>query len=482
MSDQHPPETGDTPKPAAKPASKKAPKQVKTKPVKTGSDKAKLDKPKSDKPSFQIPKLSETQWAMVAGAVFFVGYALYNFVLMAPSGSGSESMGLTAPVQAITEETEEQRFKRENRNKLPDGSAISRHELEQTTQVTQQVPFGDKEWEFRVRLPNNWVMSEFARYGLPGEEKYAVLTNIARYFGPAIEDARPFLWVEVERQKRYMTAEAWARAYMIKRGIAPQAIQVNSTADVQVLYVDVRDFRTYAVRTLFRVVGDTMVLVSFGVPIQVYNEFKDMMAVSLGSFHILRPNDRQIEEIKDYRLLNVLKFQYYASWLPRNEYSDSTLRPSIELHNPQPINNKSNELLQGLIMVNVWRKSDQFTHEANMRVIQDRLQELSMILRDPISETKDLPLFNGFISIKQTPYVAQVNTYIRRDQFDIVKSEASKTQQEVWVTILDNDYYVAYLTMITPLQATNYVIWAQNMAAYDLLMKSIDIRKSPSND
>lgn len=436
---------------------------------------------KSDKPGFNIPKLTETQWAMVAGGAFFLLYGLY-VVLFESTGAvvQSQDMGLRTPVEAPTQETDEQKFKRENKNKLPSGTALSKKEIDEKTKVTQQVPFGDKELEFRVRLPKDWVMSEFARYGLPGEEKYAVLTNIARYFGPAIEDARPFMWVEVERQKRYMTSEAWARAYMIKRGIAPQAIQITSTTEVQVLYVDVRDFRTYAVRTLFKVVGDTMVMVSFGVPIQSYKEFKDIMAVSLNSFYILRPNEREIEEIKSYRLLNVLKFKYYNSWLPRNEYSDSTLHPSIELHSPQLVNNERNDLLQGLIMVNIWRKSEQFSPESNMQVITDRLQELSMTLKEPLSPAKNLPVFNGYSKIVQAPYYAQVATYVRKDQFDIVKSDQSKTRQEVWITTLDNGYYVAYLTLITPLQPTNYVIWAQNMAAYDLLMKTIELKKAPT--
>lgn len=441
---------------------------------------ARPQKAKRQKPAFEIPKLTETQWAMVAGAAFFVIYGLYIFVesLAAPTSS---NIGLNAQIEAPVQETDEQKFKRENKNKLPDGSAMSKEAISEKTQATQQVPFGDNELEFRIRLPKNWVMSEFARYGLPGEEKYAVLTNIARYFGPAIEDSRPFLWVEVERQKRYMTAEAWARAYMIKRGISPQAMQVTSNTDVQVLYVDVRDFRTYAVRTLFRMVGDTMVLVSFGAPIHIYKEYKDIMAVGINSFHLIRPNERQIEKINDYKLLNVIKFKHYESWLPRNEFSESTLHPSIELHNPQLVNNEKKELLQGLILVNVWRKSDQYTHEKNMEAIKDRLQELSMTIKESLP-VKELPVFNGYTSIVQSPYIAQVATYVRKDQFDIVQSDKSKTNQEIWVTTLDNGYYVAYLTLITPLKATNYVIWAQNMAAYDLLYNSIELKKAPTGD
>src|SRR5690606_41090710 len=93
---------------------------------------------------------------------------------------------------------------------LPDGSGVPTQIVAENTQITQQVLFGDKELEFQVRLPSSWVMSEFARYGLPEEEDYSILTNIARYFGPAIEDMRPYLWIEVERLKRQIKAETWA--------------------------------------------------------------------------------------------------------------------------------------------------------------------------------------------------------------------------------------------------------------------------------
>jgi hypothetical protein len=443
---------------------------------------AKKPADKTKKPGFTIPKLSETQWAMVAGAVLFVGYLGYSFVTAptAPQVSGATTF-VQPTVNPV--ESAERKFKRESQNaKLPDGSAIPLKEVEEKTQLTQQVPFGDKELEFQVRLPKNWVMSQFARYGLPGEENYSVLTNIARYFGPAIEDQRPFLWVEAERENKYMTAETWARAYMIKRGIAPQTIETSSSTDTQVLYVDVRDFQSYAMRTLFHVEGDTMVLISFGVPIQSYKDYKDMMALSLNSFKILRPINRQIEEIKDYRLLSVLKFKYYASWLPKNEFTDSTLHPSVELHNPQVVNNEKNDVLQGLVLINIWRKTEQFSPKDNMQAITDRLQELSMTIKAPLEPPKALPLRDDFIKITQAPYTALVNTYIRKDQFDIIKSEESKTQQEVWITTLDNGYYVAYLTLITPLQTTNYLVWAQNMAAYELLINSLDVRNAPKND
>lgn len=425
--------------------------------------------------------MNETQWGMLVGGVFMLGYVLYEFVLMAPAAPVN-TMSAVPLQQSETGESAEEKFKRENENvKLPDGSVISKEVVDEKTQLTQQIPFGDKELEFRIRLPRNWFMSEFARYGLPGEENYAVLTNIARYFGPTIVDTRPYVWLETERLKRFMTAEAWTKAYMIKRGISPQVLQVVSPTEVQALYVDVRDLQSYAVRAHFRVEGDFMVMVSFGVPVDSYNDYKDIMGLSLNSFGLVRPVDRVIEAENNYRLLNVMSFKHYTSWLPKNEWAESTLRPFVELHNPQERWNENGDKLQGLILINVWRNSEQFTPERNIEEIKERLLQMSMTLQDAEKPAKDLPLHGNFKTIQRTEYLARVNNYVRKDQFDIVKSEQSVTNQEISITVLDNGYYRAYLTLITPLQGTNYVIWAQNQAAYDLLIKTIELRGAPSD-
>lgn len=434
-----------------------------------------------DKIKTIISGMNETQLSISAGAIFLVGYLIYEFVLLAPA-QPVNTMTPTVMAPATQGETAEQRFKRENKDaKLPDGSALSAETIKEKTQLTQQTPFGDKELEFRIRLPKNWVMSEFARYGLPGEEKYKVLTNIARYFGPTILDTRPFVWVETERMTRFMTAETWMQAYMIKRGISPQAVQVTDQKEVQALYVDIRDLQSYAVRTLFRIEGDLMVMTSFGVPIDYYNDYKDIMGLSLGSFSLVRSIERDVEMIKEYRLLNVIRFSHYLSWLPKNEWAESTLRPFLELHNPQERWNEKGDKLQGIIFINVWRNGDIFTPEKNMEEIRQRLLRLNMTLLDDSKKTTELPLRRNFETITRYDYLARVNNYIRKDQFDIVKSEESMTNQEVSITVMDNGYYTAYITLVSPLRGTSYVIWAQNQAAYDLLLDTLDIRGAPSD-
>jgi hypothetical protein len=437
------------------------------------------------KNSFQIPKLSETEWGIAGAVVFVFGYMIYTTLF--PAGS-TATTGYTAPPPPSQQQTEsaEERFKRENQNtQLPSGDALAPEFIQNETRITQEIPTGDRELAFQIRLPNDWRMSEFGNYGtIPGQETYAVLTNIARYFGPAIVDARPYLRVEVERMKRYLPADLWAHVYMTKRGIAPQAVQKDNEKDMQALYVEMNeDMRSFAVRSRFIIHGDTMMVISFGVPISSYKDFKDLMGLTLNSVNLPTPIDRPIEEIKEEKLLNVLSFNYYgASWIPRNHFLESTLRPSLELHNPQEGYNPKNDKLQGLVLVNAWRKTGQFSPERAMKSIEERLAVMHTTLKKPPESKKDLPLFGNFTFAKQYEYLGQINAYTQRDKYDIIQSEESKAWRSIVITVLDNGYYQVYLTLVTPSREVDYIPWAQNMLGYELLLKSIQVRGAPTDE
>jgi hypothetical protein len=438
----------------------------------------------------KLARLDNVQMGTLVFIVFVLGYFIYDALFNVPVDlTQQQNFGpaVTAPVR----ETDEQRFKRENKNvPMPDGSAIPQDIVNSKTILRTEVPFGDKLMAYAVRLPTDWVQSSFARYGLPGEENYTILTNIARYFGPAIEDARPFFWLETQKITRFITAEAFARGYLIKAGIVPESLRTVSDRESQAMYIDTRDSRSYVIRTIFRMEGSYIVMASIGVPIGSYDVFKDLMGLTMSSFRLITPVPGEIEKINDYKLLNVLKFKYYNSWLPKNELALSAIKPSVELHNPIINKIKRKEIksknvdLQGMIIVNAWRMSNKLNATMPMIELQDRLKMLGMVLQvdKPIEPSIFLPIRDNYNSIVQTKYLARVKQYVRQDEFDIVRSEESKTEQEVWITVFDNGYYLSFLTRITPLRDINYIIWAQNVAAYDLAIKSIVTRGAPKTE
>ena len=440
----------------------------------------------------KLTRLSEKQFIVLFMVV--AGIFIASYMYLQPKSVAMYDDGLGLAADMLKKETAEEKFKRENKNiKLPDGSALTPDFIAKQTKLEKNIPFGDKQMEYIVRLPVNWRQSNFAKYGLPGEEDYSILTNIARYFGPAIEDQLPFFWLEVEKLRRFLTAESYLRSYMIKRGTVPETIIVRSETEAEALYIDSRDNRSYAVRSIFRMEGPYVIMATVGAPVQFYSEYKDVMGLIMKSFDLVNPIPGQIEKINTHKLLNVLKFDYYDSWQIRNEQAQTALNPSTELHNILEVefDNRTRganrglaikkEPVQGLIFVNAWRVRNAHKAQNPMDVINAKLADIKHVLDPTPLETKQLTLKSDFNSIEQRQYRALVDRYVRQDEFDIIMSEETKTENEVWVTVMDNGYYSVWLTMITPLRDTNYLTWAKNKAAYDLLIRSITVRSAPKD-
>ena len=388
-------------------------------------------------------------------------------------------------VQPKTAETPEQRFRRENKNiPLSDGSKIPAKIVAERTRLFSQVPFGDQELTYEMRLPTSWGQSRFTQYGTPGENRYKILTNIDRFFGPSIEDKRPFVWLEVQHLDRFSTAENYMNQYFIQRGINPEAVKVQDMQRAEALFIQTREDSSYVMRTLFIINGDRLMLVTFGVPLDVYNDYRDIMGLTLASFRMQQTIDRQPEDVASYKLLNVLTFDYPARWQTRNPNRTSSLRPSVELVLPTELQvQRDSKLLaneiDGLILVNAWRKIPGFDRSTLEETIIKRLQQNRIKLRDVLQTEKALPAHNEVSDIRQTIYVGFVdNTVPTTEEFGVIQATTSQPEQEIWVTVFDNSDYTAAVTLITWPQTRNYQNWAYNVSSYDKILDTLKLRLS----
>lgn len=380
------------------------------------------------------------------------------------------------------QETLEQQFRRENKNvPLPDGSAIPDDVLKSRTQLFRQVPFGDNELAYEMRLPTNWGQSRFTQYGSPSKEKYEVLTNIDRFFGPAVEDVRPFVWLEVERLQRLTTAELYLNAYFIKRGITPETIKVQDMKKAEALYLETRDYNTYVMRTLFVINGDRVMLVTFGVPINAYKTYRDLMGATLASYKMLYAIDRGLEPLESYKLLNVMTFNYPKRWQPRSENRVSSLNPSVEFVLPTELTVRSNEpqdQLNGVILVNGWRNNTMnFNRTVLEQAIVKRLKLSKLELADVLQPEKQIASSDPNVKVSQMIYVGIVDlTTPTTEEYGIIQDRSSFPRQEVWVTILDNGDYTAAVTLVTWPQTKNYLNWSYNVISYQTILDTLKLR------
>ncbi len=382
--------------------------------------------------------------------------------------------------------TPEQQFRRDNNKNvlLSDGKTIPANVVQERTNLFRQVPFGDTELAYEMRLPTSWGQSRFTQYGSPTAEKYKVLTNIDRFFGPSLEDKRPFVWMEVEALDRLVTAEQYMNQYLIKRGITPEAVKVYDGTRAETLFIQSRDYSSFVVRALFVMNGDRLMLITFGVPIEEYKNYKDIMGLTLSSYRMLQTIERQPEPVASYKLLNVLTFDYPSRWQTRNQNRTSSLNPSVELVLPTELqvavdNVNHIQQIEGLILVNAWRNSPLFNRAVLEETIVKRLQQNRLKLEAVLQPDQALPTHDGMLRMSQAIYIGRIDIAApTTEEFGIIQDTTGNPRQEIWVTTLDNGDYTAAITLLTWPQTKNYVNWSYNVAAYQKIIDTLKLRQS----
>ena len=124
----------------------------------------------------KLTRLSEKQFIVLFMVV--AGIFIASYMYLQPKSVAVYDDGLGLAAETLKKETAEEKFKRENKNiKLPDGSALTPDFIAKQTKLEKNIPFGDKQMEYIVRLPVNWRQSNFAKYGLPGEEEWLAFVD-----------------------------------------------------------------------------------------------------------------------------------------------------------------------------------------------------------------------------------------------------------------------------------------------------------------
>lgn len=405
--------------------------------------------------------------ACIVMAVFMFGKDLVSSKPSAPQRNQS--------VRASANESSEARFKRENRDiVLPTDKELSPEAVQNKIAEFGEVPFGDTELEYSVSLPKSWVKSNFAQFGLPGEEKYLILTNIARYFGPAIGDVRPYLWIEAVRLKREVTARDFMHGYFANRGLSSETERINSEKDAEALFVEVENQGSYAVHGRFIIHGDTLVLVKMAVPVLSYKDLKNLSGYVVTSFDLKNSISRKIEQRKTFKLLNVLSFEHLGSWTPAHVERKSTLKTGMELHNLHKDGG-----LNGVIYIKAYRKTANLDESTIWPEITEFLSGRGFsILEEKENDELSTPsTVNGYDSFEQKTYDVTFKELLKKSDFDIERGDDNIIRQTMHISRFDNGNYVTYALLITPDNSKYYTVWAQNMFAYNLLLKTLDIRE-----
>ncbi len=332
------------------------------------------------------------------------------------------------------------------------------------TEVVSEKPKGDKYMAFQMRLPKNWTrvgerlddIGENQSTGqATGQLSHRLLGKIVKYYSPMTLEAPSKFDMQALELEHQITARNWFFGYILSNGYTLQGMSIISDDRVEALYVTVENAIPYVVRTAAIINGPRMVLVSYYTPEDIWPKERAMQEAVIDSFQFVSPEKVKIEVSKTYAFIDMLRFDYPASWrlLAPNIYS-------VDGMDARLLNTRDGKKLIG---------------EINMRIVSTELetslpQEVSYLKEN----IKNMGLEVG--DLLETPtrfkYKPQV-TFARIEVYNAKGTSTKIQDHEYWLAVMAEDRYYYIITMITPSRTADFYNWAQNTEAFQMIVESI---------
>ncbi len=370
----------------------------------------------------------------------------------------------------------------ERKINLPDGSELGAEFVREQIKLISETPFEDKDLSFALRIPKTWNSSPLDRFVIPGmENDYSILTPVAKYSGPPIMSLQPFVEVKTVRLTKDIDLYPYAQIYFKEQAIAPETIQMRDDGSVDALYVQVfQGTQSYAIRARFFKQGDMAVSVHVALPLEAYGKYKHLLGLIINSFQFENPFVKDVEQKSSFRLLNILKFNHYESWVASNINRTSTADASLKLIHQD----KRGGVVNGAIYIRSIRK-DRFTGidldaalKMEIKRIEDKGYRLSGSLGDkPLPDT----LAESYPESVRKTYKVQPDDGNKanetQDDFSRVQYGSATTDVYLDTSIVSTPKYYVFFSMLSPTPDSNYRVWAQNQFGYRQTLDSLVIRE-----
>lgn len=331
---------------------------------------------------------------------------------------------------------------------------ITQEELLATTDEFADKPFGDKYLAYKIRLPKGWTKRP-SEVTTNADISKKLLGEIARYYGPNAPDARSYFVIQAAELDYEITAKNWFMNYILSRGYTLQGMTTVSDKRVEALYVMLDKDQSYVVRTVGEVNGSRMILAMYFIPEARWNAEKVLQSHAMKTFQFDSPEKVRVEQTRTYAFLDLLRFDYPASWrlLAPNIYS-------IEAMDAKIVNASEDSILNGEVDIHVVSTELDTTLAEEIKNVQKGLESKGLAIGKLIEQPQDYKIHDHV-------YFSRIEVYLANDP------ERSLVDYEYWIGVLMEDRYFYIVTMLTPARGTEFYVWARNTEAFKLMVQSL---------
>ncbi len=362
---------------------------------------------------------------------------------------------LSLPVFALPKDVNLQKI-----SKIPSfHEELTEESFLQNSELHEEEPLGDRFLAYQVRLPRGWQRTTSAEQykGKQLEEaglSQRILGQVARYVGPGRIDSISKFEIEALNLDHEVTARNWFMNEILARGFSLEGMQVESDKRVEALYVLVEADTAYVVRSVAEINGPRMIVASYYVPDNHWEEERAYQQRAIESFRFVSPEKSRIEMTRSYSFLDLLSFEYPSSWklVAPNIFDIQGMEAKL-VYSP------NERILGGEMYISIISVEFEDMFYEEVAYLKERLNDMGLNLGE-LMEQPDNYVFNDHI------YYGYVEVYRAYDP------QGMKQEHEYWLAIMEEDRYLYLVTMLTPSRNNEFYGWARNEEAFKTVIES----------
>ncbi len=326
----------------------------------------------------------------------------------------------------------------------------------------REVP-GEKLLSHKYSLPKGW--EDISGAQIAGYEfSSKVETILEKYVGLPNMYARSSFNVFVLKLDREINLSHWYHTYMSSRGYSVFAMKdFESGKRVEAESIKINSEATFVVRSVAVLTGDKVLIAEYSVPDTFWDEQRDEAVWSIASFDLVYTDDATIEPHKEFSILDIVKFNYPASWevkVPRLTVVDE-LSAVVKTHNIRGE-------LDGRIDSFYIASHVGGTREENLESYKAKYSDIVRFQIGDHIETIENVTFNKTIN------AGRIDIFKAMDE-----TGKSFTGYEIWLAILESDVYDGYVFLSTIGREYDFLTWSKNQRSFKIMVESMALHGQP---
>lgn len=359
---------------------------------------------------------------------------------------------------------------------VPDFSdELTKEEFIKGSKLFEETPHNDKYLAYEIRLPEGWRKSDDHSFNTkktndmdflqpqqaqvkePEPEiglSRRLLGEVASYNGPVKLGSNSKIDIYALELDHEITARNWLVNHVLSNGFSLMGMKAINDRRVEAAYITLVGDTSYFVRMIAEINGPRIILIKYSVPERYFQEERAWQQYALESFEFTNPEKNRIEMTRTYNFLELLEFEYPASWrlVAPNIYSVDGMEAKL-------INTKNDKTLSGEIKIVIVSTELDTSVSQEVKYAREDLMAMGLTPGKLLGVVDNYD-FNPFILFHR------VEVYEAKDRTNRI------VDHEYWIAVMLEDRYYYIVSMLTPGRDADFYGWARNTEAFQTVVES----------